>query len=223
MRSASTSRATRSSRTGSSPPPVSPCLAPRWCGTRMLPPPRCDRHAGGGKPLDGNHGRGVMLHLAERAAVRDGYRVARGRPEPRRLGVVESFLTGNDYRCLVVDALLRRVAQRVPAHAKAKATTAWPTSWRSRNAEPAARHRPREGADPHQARRRVLAYSREQVSSSPTFRERPARLPQAHRNMSTGGISIDRTRRRHPDNVELAELAARVAARHRGHRPDLPT
>ena len=29
-------------------------------------------------------------------------------------------------------------------------------------------------------------------------------------NMSTGGISIDRTEEAHPDNVELAELAARV-------------
>ena len=28
--------------------------------------------------------------------------------------------------------------------------------------------------------------------------------------MSTGGISIDRTEEAHPDNVELAELAARV-------------
>ena len=53
------------------------------------------------KPLDGNHGRGVMLNLADDAAVRAAYPLAR---EESRYGgvVVESFLVGNDYRCLVV-------------------------------------------------------------------------------------------------------------------------
>ncbi|HEX2843840.1 MAG TPA: acetate--CoA ligase family protein, partial [Candidatus Limnocylindria bacterium] len=67
------------------------------------------------KPLDGNHGRGVMLNLADETAVRDAYAVARG--QSRNGGVVvESYLTGNDYRCLVIDGVLRAVAQRVPAH-----------------------------------------------------------------------------------------------------------
>ena len=52
------------------------------------------------KPVDGNHGRGVMLNLADEAAVRAGYAAARA--ESRYGGVlVETFLTGNDYRCLV--------------------------------------------------------------------------------------------------------------------------
>src|SRR5690606_5594948 len=67
------------------------------------------------KPLDGNHGRGVILNLADEDAVRDGYQQARA--ESRRGGVlVESFMTGNDYRCLVIGGVLRAVAQRVPAH-----------------------------------------------------------------------------------------------------------
>ena len=67
------------------------------------------------KPLDGNHGRGVILNLADEASVRDGYAIARR--ESRNGGVVvESFLTGNDYRCLVIGGVLRAVAQRIPAH-----------------------------------------------------------------------------------------------------------
>src|SRR5206468_4938016 len=67
------------------------------------------------KPLDGNHGRGVILNLENEAAVRDGYAIARR--ESRNGGVVvESFLTGNDYRCLVIGGVLRAVAQRIPAH-----------------------------------------------------------------------------------------------------------
>ena len=67
------------------------------------------------KPLDGNHGRGVVLNLADDAAVRAGDAAARA--ESRHGGVVvESYLTGNDYRCLVIGGVLRAVAQRVPAH-----------------------------------------------------------------------------------------------------------
>ena len=67
------------------------------------------------KPLDGNHGRGVILNLADDGAVRAGYAAARA--ESRHGGVVvESYLTGNDYRCLVIGGVLRAVAQRVPAH-----------------------------------------------------------------------------------------------------------
>src|SRR5688572_2772122 len=67
------------------------------------------------KPLDGNHGRGVMLNLGDEASVRSGYAVARR--ESRNGGVVvESYLSGNDYRCLVIAGGLRAVAQRVPAH-----------------------------------------------------------------------------------------------------------
>src|SRR5439155_21845897 len=66
------------------------------------------------KPVDGNHGRGVMLKLGDDASVRAGYATARA--ESRNGGVVvETFLRGNDYRCLVIGGELRAVAQRVPA------------------------------------------------------------------------------------------------------------
>ena len=68
------------------------------------------------KPLDGNHGRGVILNLADEARVRDGYAIARRRVRATAGVVVESFLTGNDYRCLVIGGVLRAVAQRMPAH-----------------------------------------------------------------------------------------------------------
>ncbi|MCC6617957.1 MAG: acetate--CoA ligase family protein, partial [Chloroflexi bacterium] len=67
------------------------------------------------KPLDGNHGRGVMLDLEDADAVRAGYAVARSQSRGGGV-VVETYLTGNDYRCLVIGGVLRAVAQRVPAH-----------------------------------------------------------------------------------------------------------
>ncbi len=162
------------------------------------------------KPLDGNHGRGVMLNLADETAVRDGYGVARS--QSRRGGVVvESHLTGNDYRCLVIDGVLRAVAQRVPAHVEGDGKHSITDLVETTNADP------RRGIGHEKVLTRIkiddesIAYAREQgfeLSDVP---------PRGHRvylkrtgNMSTGGISIDRTDEAHPDNVEIAELAARV-------------
>src|SRR5207247_5524320 len=53
------------------------------------------------KPVDGNHGRGVILNLADDAAVRAAYDMARA--EPRNGGGVgEAFLVGKHSHCLVL-------------------------------------------------------------------------------------------------------------------------
>src|SRR5439155_6937109 len=67
------------------------------------------------KPIDGNHGRGVMLDLRDERALRAAFK--RSLSEARRPQVVvESYVTGNDYRVLVVGGRMVAVAQRVPAH-----------------------------------------------------------------------------------------------------------
>ena len=162
------------------------------------------------KPLDGNHGRGVMLNLADDDAVRAGYHVAR---EQSRNGgvIVESYLTGNDYRCLVIDGVLRAVAQRVPAHVEGDGRHTIAELVEETNTDP------RRGIGHEKVLTRIkldeeaVSYAREQGFE---LSDRP---PRGHRvylkrtgNMSTGGISIDRTEEAHPDNVELAELAAQV-------------
>ena len=53
------------------------------------------------KPLDGNHGRGVHLDLRSEAAVRAAFHGALAQSRAGDV-VVESYVTGNDYRCLVV-------------------------------------------------------------------------------------------------------------------------
>jgi cyanophycin synthetase len=162
------------------------------------------------KPLDGNHGRGVMLNLADEAAVRDGYRVARA--ESRRGGVVvESYLVGNDYRCLVIGGVLRAVAQRVPAHVDGDGTSTLAELVEITNADP------RRGIGHERVLTRIkvdeesITYAREQGFELVDVPPRGQRVYLKRTgNMSTGGISIDRTEEAHPDNVEIAELAARV-------------
>ena len=162
------------------------------------------------KPLDGNHGRGVMLNLADEAAVRAGYRVARA--ESRGGGVVvESYLVGNDYRCLVIGGVLRAVAQRVPAHVDGDGKHTLSQLVELTNADP------RRGIGHERVLTRIkvddesVTYAREQGFELADVPPRGQRVYLKRTgNMSTGGISIDRTEEAHPDNVEIAELAARV-------------
>jgi len=162
------------------------------------------------KPLDGNHGRGVMLNLADETAVRDGYRVARSQSRGGAV-VVESYLTGNDYRCLVIGGVLRAVAQRVPAHVDGDGKHSVTDLVEITNADP------RRGIGHEKVLTRIkvdeesISYAREQGFELSDVPPRGQRVYLKRTgNMSTGGISIDRTEEAHPDNVELAELAARV-------------
>ena len=66
------------------------------------------------KPLDGNHGRGVCLDLAGGDDLREAFPVAQ--EQSRRGTVVESFVTGKDYRCLIIGGRMQAIAERVPAH-----------------------------------------------------------------------------------------------------------
>jgi cyanophycin synthetase len=162
------------------------------------------------KPLDGNHGRGVMLNLADDDAVRAGYAAAR--TESRNGGVVvESYLTGNDYRCLVIGGVLRAVAQRVPAHVVGDGEKTVAELVEDTNADP------RRGIGHEKVLTRItvddesVTYSREQGFEMSDVPPRGVRVfLKRTGNMSTGGISIDRTDEAHPDNVEIAELAAKV-------------
>jgi cyanophycin synthetase len=162
------------------------------------------------KPLDGNHGRGVILNLTEADAVRDGYAVARS--ESRNGGVVvESFLTGNDYRCLVIGGVLRAVAQRIPAHVDGDGTHTLAELVEITNADP------RRGIGHEKVLTRI-SIDEESTTYAAAQGFAMTDVPPAGTrvflkrtgNMSTGGISIDRTEEIHPENAEIAELAGRV-------------
>jgi cyanophycin synthetase len=162
------------------------------------------------KPLDGNHGRGVMLNLGDEDAVRGAYPVARSQSRGGAV-VVESYLVGNDYRCLVIGGVLRAVAQRVPAHVDGDGRHSITELVELTNADP------RRGIGHEKVLTRIkiddesISYAREQGFELSDVPPRAQRVYLKRTgNMSTGGISIDRTEEAHPDNVEIAELAARV-------------
>ncbi len=162
------------------------------------------------KPADGNHGRGVGLNLQDEAALTKAYDLAK---EESRRGwvVVESYLVGNDYRFLVVGGRMVAAAERVPAHVVGDGTHTVAELVDITNSDP------RRGVGHEKVLTRItLDDAADEVLTGQGF-SRDSVLPQGQMvkltltgNMSTGGISIDRTMDAHPDNVEIAEEAARV-------------
>jgi cyanophycin synthetase len=162
------------------------------------------------KPLDGNHGRGVGLDLRTERAVRAGFKRAL-REARRGQVVVESFVTGNDYRVLVIGGRMVAIAERVPAHitGDGKQTVRQLVEMENRD--------PRRGIGHEKVLTRIkadeaaLALLKKQGFDIDDVPPEGAIVLLAETgNMSTGGISIDRTWEAHEDNVEIAEEAARV-------------
>jgi cyanophycin synthetase len=162
------------------------------------------------KPLDGNHGRGVVLNIADDAQLESAYDVARAESRSGYLQV-ESHIEGNDYRFLVVGGRIAAVAERVPAHVRGDGRSTVAELVEATNADP------RRGVGHEKVLTRIrvdeaaealLAAHGLSLDSVP---EAGAMVKLAlTANMSTGGISIDRTSDAHPDNIEIAEEAARV-------------
>jgi cyanophycin synthetase len=162
------------------------------------------------KPLDGNHGRGVELDLGDEEAVRAGFERAVEQSRAGRV-VVETFVTGSDYRVLVIGGHMVAIAERVPAHVVGDGEHTVAELVEITNQDP------RRGIGHEKVLTRITVdRSAEELVRRQGYRmndvppEGERVLLVATGNMSTGGISIDRTWEAHEDNVEIAEEAARV-------------
>lgn len=65
------------------------------------------------KPIDGNHGRGITVDINSWEEALEGYEIAK---KVSRSVIVEKFITGDDYRLLVINNTLVAAALRTPAH-----------------------------------------------------------------------------------------------------------
>jgi cyanophycin synthetase len=162
------------------------------------------------KPLDGNHGRGVMLDLASDGDVRGAFDVAKSESRSGLI-IVETYVIGRDYRCLVIDGKIAAIAERVPAHVIGDGVLTINELVAETNADP------RRGVGHEKVLTRIKidqsaidlvaaqGFGMDDVPAEGTM----VKLTLTG-NMSTGGISIDRTFEAHPENIEIAEEAAQV-------------
>lgn len=162
------------------------------------------------KPADGNHGRGVHLNLQTPEDVEEAFEDAR-RESRRGWVIVENFYLGKDYRVLVVGGRMVAVAERVPAHVIGDGSRTVAELVDIVNADP------RRGFGHEKVLTRIRVddaavelVAKQGLAMDDVPLEGAMVTLALTGNMSTGGISIDRTEEAHPDNVEIAEEAARV-------------
>ena len=162
------------------------------------------------KPLDGNHGRGVHLDLRSEEAVRAAFPGALAQSRSGDV-VVETYVTGNDYRCLVIGGKVAAIAERVPASVTGDGEHTVRQLVDIANADP------RRGIGHEKVLTRIkIDEAAEELVRAQGFEldavpDTGASIKLALTgNMSTGGTSIDRTFEAHPDNVEIAETAAMI-------------
>jgi cyanophycin synthetase len=150
------------------------------------------------------------LNLQDADAVRQAFPIA---TEQSRRGsvIVENFVTGKDYRCLIINGRMEAIAERVPAHVVGDGVHTVAELVDITNSDP------RRGVGHEKILTRITVNAAaEELVRSQGFelddvppRDTMVKLTLTG-NMSTGGISIDRTFEAHPENVEIAEEAARM-------------
>ena len=160
------------------------------------------------KPFNANHGRGISIHLSTAEQVRTAFEVAR---EHSRSVIVESFITGDDHRMLVINGELVAVSQRVPGHVVGDGVHTIEQLVEEVNSDP------RRGIGhekvltrlvfDHQAET-MLARKGYTKDTVPAAGERV--FLRSTGNLSTGGTATDVTDLVHPDNVEMATRAVKA-------------
>ena len=160
------------------------------------------------KPYNGNHGRGVSIHLMDEAQVRLAFTVAQ---EHSRSVIVEKFVTGDDHRMLVVNGRLVAVSRRVPGHVVGDGSHTVEQLVAIVNSDP------RRGVGHEKVLTRLeFDHQAEQLLQKKGYT--PTTVPPAGEvvflrstgNLSTGGTAIDVTDIVHPDNEEMAVRAVKA-------------
>ncbi|WP_104000588.1 cyanophycin synthetase [Flavobacterium urumqiense] len=160
------------------------------------------------KPLGGNHGKGASINVTNWEDAVSGLAFAQ---EYGKRVIVEKFITGFDFRILVIDNKLVAAAKRVPAHVIGNGKDNIQQLIDTTNLDP------RRGYGHENVLTQIdvdrdtedllekLGYTLETI---PRIGE--IVFLKSTANLSTGGTSVDVTDMMHPENIFLAERISRV-------------
>jgi cyanophycin synthetase len=160
------------------------------------------------KPLDGNHGKGASINVKTWEAAAEGLQHAK---KYSRRVIVENFITGFDFRVLIIDNKLVAAAKRVPAHVVGDGINSIQQLIDITNQDP------RRGYGHENVLTEILidrdsedllekyGYTLETVP-----KKKEIVYLKSTANLSTGGTSVDVTDMMHPENIFLCERIARV-------------
>ncbi|WP_264509219.1 cyanophycin synthetase [Flavobacterium sp. N1719] len=160
------------------------------------------------KPLDGNHGKGASINVKNLEDAKAG--LAHAKNYSRRV-IVEKFITGFDFRVLVIDNKLVAAALREPAHVKGNGVNTIQQLIDETNKDP------RRGYG-HENVLTEITVDRDTTDLLTKLGYDLNTVPakdeivylKSTANLSTGGTSVDVTDMMHPENIFLCERISRV-------------
>jgi cyanophycin synthetase len=160
------------------------------------------------KPLNGNHGKGATINVKTREEAVAAFAYAQ---KYSHRVIVERFITGHDFRVLVIDNRMVAAAQRVPAHIVGDGVNTVNKLIDIENTDP------RRGYG-HENVLTEIGIDRDTLDlldkKGYTLDTIPKKSEivylKSTANLSTGGTSIDVTDMVHPQNVFMCERIARV-------------
>lgn len=160
------------------------------------------------KPLDGNHGKGASINITNWDDAVEG--LAYAQKYSRRV-IVEKFISGFDFRVLVIDNKLVAAAKRVPAHVIGNGKSTIQELIDVANLDP------RRGYG-HENVLTQIDVDRDTIDLLKKGNMTTETVPNSGEiiylkstaNLSTGGTSVDVTDMMHPENIFLAERISRI-------------
>jgi cyanophycin synthetase len=160
------------------------------------------------KPLDGNHGRGISINIKTKEEAVAAYEHA---AKISRRVIVERFVTGYDFRVLVIDNKMVAAALRDPANVVGDGHSTIQQLIDLENTDP------RRGYG-HENVLTLIAVDRDTLDlldkKGYTLETVPKKgekvFVKSTANLSTGGTSVDVTDHVHPQNVFICERISKI-------------
>jgi cyanophycin synthetase len=160
------------------------------------------------KPLDGNHGKGASINVKTWEDAVEG--LAHAKKYSRRV-IVEKFVTGFDFRVLIINNKLVAAAKRVPARVVGDSKNTIQQLIDITNKDP------RRGYG-HENVLTEITIDRDTEDLLEKYGYTLETIPakeevvylKSTANLSTGGTSIDVTEMMHPENIFICERISRV-------------
>ncbi len=160
------------------------------------------------KPISGNHGRGITINVDNWDDACEALAAAK---KISRSVIIERYITGDDYRLLVINYKLVAAAKRTPAHVVGDGKSTIQELIDEVNKDP------RRGYGHEKVLTRIKVddmtkniLKAEGLSLDDVLENGQMLKLKETANLSTGGTATDVTDIVHPDNVFMAERIARV-------------
>ena len=160
------------------------------------------------KPIDGNHGRGITVDINSYKDALVAFKIAK---EVSRRVIVEKYITGEDYRLLVINNNFVAAAKRTPAHVVGDGKSTIEELVEEVNKDPRrgyGHEKVLTAITINDLTKTIIADAGYTVDS--VLKEGERLILKDTANLSTGGTAEDVTDIVHPANVSMAERISKI-------------